>query len=583
MSRWRVRNRSFRRLVGTLLTFGGLTTHGGLVGFSTHGGVGAGGIHTGFSTVAGMAAAEQTAPPRSRSVIVISDLHMGIGRDASGAWSPLEDFRWAADLGGFLKAINDSEGDAVDLVLNGDTFDLLQSDRNDCVAAPDLGCSEAEALARLDRVLAAHRAEMAALQTFARTGSNRVVFIPGDSDAALLWPSLQRRVLTTLGVPAARARVAESGTWWSDDRRVHAEHGHQIAFGGAHRFDGWPAPFVRRGGRAHLIRPMGERIAAMLYARLEREFAVVDNVAVLGAGIKYALAATLTGPATAPNASSNIAPATTPTVSPELIKYLLLSTVSWQQFRMELDDGDVEPPVWDLAQVRTQGGAFLVSAVPDDDPLRPAAAAAFQAGSLAAVAASLTDDELGWLCDYRAAVRRARRRFEPAVSQFAPRGPALGECPRQADTRGATFDYFWRSRDLVFGRYADAVGAQVPGPVKPAVLVLGHSHLPDRSQTNANMISGGLLTIPMEGFSPVRGALTPVVINAGAFQRTITPVQLERRLTERSLREVSMDDLPPCYAFVTVPAYTDSPAPAVRYWRQDGKGAWAIATSCGAS
>ena len=34
----------------------------------------------------------------ARSIVVISDLHMGIGRDASGEWHPTEDFRWAAEF-----------------------------------------------------------------------------------------------------------------------------------------------------------------------------------------------------------------------------------------------------------------------------------------------------------------------------------------------------------------------------------------------------------------------------------------------------------------------------------------------------
>jgi hypothetical protein len=53
-----------------------------------------------------------------------------------------------------------------------------------------------------------------------------------------------------------------------------------------------------------------------------------------------------------------------------LLRALLLST-PWQQFRMELDDGEVEPPVWDLAQARKQGAAFFVTSLPDDDPLKP--------------------------------------------------------------------------------------------------------------------------------------------------------------------------------------------------------------------
>jgi hypothetical protein len=252
---------------------------------------------------------------------------------------------------------------------------------------------------------------------------------------------------------------------------------------------------------------------------------------------------------------------------------------------MELDDGEVEPPVWDLDQVRKQGAAFFVASLPDDDPLKPSVASASTSAAFAALLDQWSDDELAAVCDYRAAVRRARRRFEPLVTQFAPRGPAVAECPRTPETRGAQFDYFWRSRDEAFGRHLKALGAQTGGR-SPDVFVHGHTHLPDRSQYNANMISGGLLKIPMEGFSPVRGALMPIVINGGAWQRTITPVQYERLRASRSMSDdvllgsLQPDDLPACYSFVRIPGYTDTPAPAVRYWRQMGSD-WRIAETWG--
>ena len=264
-----------------------------------------------------------------------------------------------------------------------------------------------------------------------------------------------------------------------------------------------------------------------------------------------------------------------------------LVNVSWQQFRMELDDGDVQPPQWDLVQARSLGASLLVDSLPDDDPLKPLAAALDAKSGLAAVARDLTDQELTALCDYRAAVRRARRRFEPLVTQFAPRGPAVAECPRTPDTRGAIFDYFWRSRDDFYRGYVERARTRSKGPAAPMVFAIGHTHLADRTQSYANMISGGLLKIPMEGFSPVRGALTPIVINGGAWNRTITPVQLERLRAERGvswhdlLQSLDPEALQPCYSFVHVPAYDQEPSPAVRYWRQTADGSWAIAPTCG--
>lgn len=483
----------------------------------------------------------------SRLVVVVSDLHMGEGRRTSGEWHPFEDFRWSPEFAEFLEAIGADGGRAVDLVLNGDTFELLQSSKGPCRSGAGLDCTEEEALARLDRVLLAHKGDIGALGSFARAGSNRVVLVPGDHDAALLFPQVGRRVVDALAAPPGRVAVAASGTWVSSDGRVLAEHGHQVGFS------------------------RGEQIIQDLYNRLEERYPIIDNLSAAGTGVKYALAA-----ADGIDAGA---------LAPRLLRALLLVT-PWQQFRMELDDGEVEPPVWDIAQVRLQGAAFFVSSVPDDDPLKPAAASAAVSGTLAPLLQHWTDEEIAAVCDYRAAVRRARRRFEPAVTQFAPRGPAVSECPRTVETRGAQYDYFWRSRDLMFARHLEGARRRAQTSAQGlAVFVHGHTHLPDRSQTSANMISGGLLTIPMEGFSPVRGALWPIVINGGAWQRTVTPVQYERMRAERAtsddeLLRLRPEQLAPCYSFVRIPPYTDAPAPAVRYWREaDGK--WGLAGGCG--
>jgi len=155
------------------------------------------------------------------------------------------------------------------------------------------------------------------------------------------------------------------------------------------------------------------------------------------------------------------------------------------------------------------------------------------------------------------------------------------------ESRGALFDYFWRSRDERFASHLEKIVAGLPGRKQPAVLVYGHTHLPDRSQATANAISGGLLKIPLEGFSPVRGTLVPVVISDGAWQRTLTPVQLARLASERGVSDRQLfaalqpEDLPPCYSFVRVAIVNGEAMPAVRYWRRSAEGEWGEAASCG--
>ncbi len=510
----------------------------------------------------------QSVTAGGRRVVVLSDLHLGGGRDAAGAWHPFEDFRWPAELELFLGALEAGEA-GTDLILNGDTFELLQVEAPGCsYEDATLGCTEPEALARLERVLAAHTREIAAFGAFARAGTNRVMLVPGDHDAALLFPSVGRRAIAAFDAPVDRVVLARDGFWRSTDGLIHVEHGHQIETR-ADRFERWPSPFTTRSGRQHLSRPPGHQFLQPLYDEHEARYPVIDNLADDTAGVRYVLAAVGT---------DDVGVA-----APVLLRELLFR-MSWQQFRMDLDRGDVAPPVWNLGAVRAEGAGFLVASLPDDDRFKPLATAALEAGRLDRLAEALRNDELRALCDRRAAVRRARRRFERILSQLDPLGPPLVECPRTAETTGPRFEYFWQSRDRLFLRHLERVQDD-DQPI--AVFVHGHTHLADYRQGNFARVEAGRAYV-IDGFSPVRDAVTPVVINGGAWQRTLTPVMLDRVAQAREvsatelLRTLQPEQLPPCYSFVQIDAYDGWPGPPeLRYWRQGEDGAWTMAGRCG--
>ena len=510
-----------------------------------------------------------------RLVTVISDLHLGVGRASSGAWHPREDFRWDAEFALFLETL-DAQGDSAnDLILNGDTFELLETVEDDCRYDPPYGCTEAEALARLGRVLSAHEPAVSGLAHFARSGSNRLMIVPGDHDAALLFPSVGQRVVQALGGSAARVEVRSAGFWASADGQIYAEHGHQITHR-ANRFARWPSPFVEDVGREHLERPWGQQTVTAFYAQQESRFPVIDNLADRGAGLRYGLAA---------SAALDVGDQAT-----AFLRYVLFR-MPWSQFRVDLDAGDVRPPAWDLPAIRAQGPTFLAESLPDDHRFKPLATAALDAGRLAELMGELSDPEITAICDYRAAVRRSRRRFERILTQLDPQGPVVAECPREPKTRGAAFDYFWRTRDLVFSRQLELaqqrLGDDSSGPeARPiGVFVHGHTHLVDWRQRVLGITSQGD-TVILDGFSPVRGALAPVVVNGGAWQRTVTPVQLEALkqahvLTDAELLEtLRPEHLAPCYSFVQVEPYEETPGlPVIRYWRQ-GPDGWEMAALC---
>ena len=244
----------------------------------------------------------------------------------------------------------------------------------------------------------------------------------------------------------------------------------------------------------------------------------------------------------------------------------------WTQYRQNLED-EVQPPEWDVRQIRDLGDIFLVESLPRDDAFYAYAAETLEVGRLDLTLGDLTDDQIVAICDHRAVLRRARRRVEQTLTQL-PRsaGPPPRECPRQPDTRGGAYSEFFRSRDLAFADYLHATRERLErldGDARPfAVFVYSHTHLPDR------------------GFSPTQEGWQPEIVNTGAWQRVIYPLRLERTREAQGVPEQDMlralqpEDLPPCYAFVRLAPYADVPDPSLRYWRRGDGGEWEIAAAC---
>src|SRR5271167_4648290 len=169
-----------------------------------------------------------TPPGSDRLRIFISDTHFGVGK-VNGQWHNFEDARWAPEFAEFLDKMNQMGKGKADLIFNGDTFELWQSlEPNDCTvsANKNLGCTQEGALKRLRRVIQFHQAELDAIGTFATSGDNRVVIVPGNHDAALLYEGVANAVLKAIKAPADRVGVAFEGYWLSPDSLIYAEHGH---------------------------------------------------------------------------------------------------------------------------------------------------------------------------------------------------------------------------------------------------------------------------------------------------------------------------------------------------------------------
>jgi UDP-2,3-diacylglucosamine pyrophosphatase LpxH len=468
-----------------------------------------------------LALGEPRQPAGARTEIFVSDLHLGPGRLPDHRWDPYEDFRWGDAFARFLAAIDDGK---TDLVLAGDSFELWQYHAPDCGDPPDVGCSEEVSMAHLAVALRAHAAELLALGRFAASGENRVVFLPGNHDAGLLFPRAAALVVEATRAPADRVAVSATGAWVSADRALLSEHGHQMDR--MNRFPGWPRPFTTRKGQVHLWRPWGEQFVRIFYSPYEQKYPVVDNI--LSDGDAMRLASAAEGSLGLGRGMARFAG-------------MLLVNDSWSQRLAFL--GNEAAPSWDIARIRTNPLDFVRGATADLPAEVQQGALAPGDGEREAVAgiAELSDDEIRAVCE------RIEGKLEESARAGVP--TRLTPCPQRSlgggedgepnGTLGGVIDRF-RSRDKLMGQYlaerAAALGSGTSGRFH--YYVFGHTHFAEPTRS-------------------LPGAAWPIsVVNTGAWQRVVSKDELERRARAKggrsrsTLTAIELEDLPACYSFV---------------------------------
>jgi len=478
---------------------------------------------------------------------------MGFGETDAGEWNPLEDFRWADEFVLFLNQIDRMSQNRVTLVLAGDTFELWQSDTPDCrAAAPTLGCSEDEAVARIKRILTAHRVELQALGTFASHPANRLIFIPGNHDAAILYPRVWEQILKSLRCDAcASVTLERRGYWVSPGARIYVEHGHQADR--ANSFPGWPVPFgADANGTARLQSPFGERLVREFFDRYEAKYPVVDNISGYTGVLQAMKFEGIAGSAAA---------------AAEFAKLLVIQT-SWRQLTSFLASSK-KPPEWNLAASNSDPLPFLLASIPPDDSDGRILADILNANATTLAPAmtlvKTSDDDLSAICEsrYITAVE------QESVSLPVPKRQTL--CDRKDGELGyltAKAINKLRGYDVDLYQHINEVlrSPAVAGLQGRLIYVYGHTHS------------------AMPPFTPSWPALSNVtVLNTGAWHRLVSGQTASVKFpADDAVKRMAMSDLPPCYSFVWVKFHpTDALDPHLFYWSLDReKHVWGFADSC---
>lgn len=494
--------------------------------------------------------------PDPNVIVVISDLHLGSGERNVGEWSPYEDFRWGADFVLFLNEVHRLSGGAATLVIAGDAFELWQSDTIPCPGPTnELGCSLEQALSRIRTVLRAHQLEMQALGEFASRGRNRVLFVPGNHDAAITHNAVWQEVLKAVRVKdESRVQRVASGTYVSPHGRVVVEHGHQ--WDEVNRFAGWPTPFVAVGGQTFFQRPWGEQLVRKFYDGLEVKYEALDNFSGDLDGLAYGFAVEGLGG-----------------TSLEELRFvkMVVRNNSLRQFT-DLLGGD-KPPEWNVTESRNRGMRFLIDSVPADVEEANALRAALPVDTTALDAtvkdpSIFVDEDILAACESRFVVWREQKELD------IPEDKRIALCPTVDDNLG-----YIKSKSVVKVRGYD---------------VRLSEYLTERLRTlkDVDLSASNVLYVyghthgARAKFRPRVSYDNVLAANSGAWQRLISPSAVKARYKDPKLvlKNLKLETLPPCYSAIWIRFSGDSTAdldPALVYWAYDGtKETWSFARTC---
>jgi hypothetical protein len=537
----------------------------------------------GISLAYGQTQSTRVPDEKTRLTVFISDLHLGPGKDDTGKeWLKIEDFRWEKEFDDFTNFIAKENDNNTDLVIIGDMLELWQSSQMvcsgegtnlkckvlDCEHGGDLGCTEEEALARTERVIKQHDLVFKSLKRFVQNGTNTVVILPGNHDAALFYPELAKTVLVAIAPgpildtdckPGQRVCISKNGYWLSQDGLIFADHGH--VFDEANRFKNWPIPFMTKGGETYLERPFGEQMVQQFYNMYEQQFPILDNFSKESEGLHYIVA------------SDGFSGAGKGVV--DFFRFLLYD-LSWKQRVAFLgpEDRALRSPDWNVERISKEFDVdFLISSLSSDDKIRKIAED--NKKEIKVMPKDLSPEAIRELCDYREMLRSADNTNKP------------DSCPIKSGELGYVATKALNREEINMKKHLDSTYGAIRALNKKApafrIYIFGHTHA--REHKSVDVDEGG--GWPIE------------VYNTGAFQRVVTRDQMDKikdlkkplqgtKLTDAEvLTSIRPEDLPPCYTFVRIDPYKKEadpikakPEAKLMYWTVSSDGKWIQDTEC---
>lgn len=213
--------------------------------------------------------------------VVVSDFHLGKGAYLNdGSVNILEDFYGDREWDEFLRHYTEGEfrDSEVELVLNGDIFDLMKVDYRGYYS-PII--TEAISVEKLQSVLDGHPIFVEALRRFAAAPNHFITYIVGNHDVEMIWGRCQELLSRVVG-----AEIQFFNFSYTDDG-VHIEHGQQ--FESTNRINP-KQMYITKNLREPIINlPWGSHFVINFVLPIKLERIAVDRVRPIGAFIRWSL------------------------------------------------------------------------------------------------------------------------------------------------------------------------------------------------------------------------------------------------------------------------------------------------------
>ena len=214
----------------------------------------------------------------TKTILVISDIHLGAGVVVEGKRNPLEDFHHDKEMVGFIEYYFSGEylNRDVELIINGDLFDFL--------AVPyvkyfdDEYWSEEASVEKLKMMINAHREVVDALVKFSSCKKKKLVYIIGNHDAEMILPAVKKHLekfFTKEGKKYIKI-IIDNSREYTPAKGIVLKHGHEYET--PHHFHHKNSIVLDDKGRRYFLPPWGSYYVTRVINKFKEERNHVNTV-----------------------------------------------------------------------------------------------------------------------------------------------------------------------------------------------------------------------------------------------------------------------------------------------------------------